>query len=67
MAYDKRTKEQRDFDLGVKGWSFCNRAMLEGKILRGKELYEKIGFHDERHNDLLNTMKMWLKRMDTEE
>jgi hypothetical protein len=48
----KRTPAQLEFDLIKKGWAFCNREMLAGKIERLEELASALPPSDPRHKML---------------
>lgn len=49
---DRRSAAQREFDLAIKGWAFCNDAMLMEKIKRCKDIACKLDISDPRHRTL---------------
>lgn len=52
MARDKRTKEQLEFDYAKHGWAFCNKQMLEEKLIRLSTLADRLSNSDKRKAEL---------------
>ncbi len=60
---DKRTQAQLEFDMAKHGWAFCNRAMLEGKVVRLEELAKRLKTNDKRHA-VLEAITLRLQEME---
>ena len=49
---ETRTREQEEFDLAIKGWSFCSLDMLKKRLPLLHELATKLPTDDVRHRRL---------------